>query len=85
VDSVGTSGDTTFVYLSNRAQMVLPVTLELRYADGTRETRAYPIEMWNLGSRFTARVASGKQVVGATVDPKLVYPDSDRGNNSWGR
>ena len=85
VDSVGTRGDTTLVYLSNRAQMVLPLTLELRYADGTRETRAYPIEMWNLGSRFTARVASGKQVVGATVDPKLVYPDSDRGNNSWGR
>ncbi len=85
VDSVGISGDTTFVYLSNRAQMVLPVTLELRYADGTNELREYPIEMWNLGSRFTARVAAGKPVVGATVDPKRVYPDIERGNNSWGR
>ncbi len=84
VDSVGSAGDTTLVYLSNRAQMVLPVTLELRYGDGTRETRDYPIEMWNLGNRFTARLTGAKPVVGVVVDPRRIYPDIDRGNNSWG-
>jgi len=73
------------VFLSNRAQMVMPVTLELAYADGTRETRALPIEMWNLGSRFTARFATRKPVVAVTVDPARSYPDVDRSNNHWGR
>ncbi|HEX4575614.1 MAG TPA: M1 family metallopeptidase, partial [Gemmatimonadales bacterium] len=84
VDSVTRTGDTTLVYLSNRGQMVLPVTLELHYADGTRETRELPIEMWNLGSRFTARLVTPRPVVGVVVDPRRIYPDIDRGNNHWG-
>ncbi len=85
VDSVTQAGDTALVYLSNRAQMVLPVTLELRYADGTTETRRFPIEMWNLGSKFTARVGTAKPVAGVVVDPKETYPDIDRANNRWGK
>src|SRR2546422_4460347 len=85
VDSVRIAGATTLISLSNRGQMVLPVTLELRFADGTSETRDYPIEMWNLGSRFTARIATARrQVAAVVVDPKAIYPDVDRGNNRWG-
>jgi len=85
IDSVTATGDTTLVFLSNRGQMVLPVTLELRSADGSSETRDLPIEMWNLGSRFTARVATAKSVVGVVVDPREIYPDVDRANNRWPR
>jgi aminopeptidase N len=85
VDSVRSAADTTVVYLSSRAQMILPVTLELDYADGTKETRAYPIEMWNLGNRFTARVVGGKPVNAVVVDPASVYPDIDPTNNRWTR
>jgi hypothetical protein len=86
VDSVGTAGDTTFVFLSNRGQMVLPVTLELRYADGSSERRELPIEMWNLGSRFTSRIRTGgKAIAGVVVDPQAIYPDIDRANNRWPR
>jgi aminopeptidase N len=86
VDSVRASGnDTTYIYLSNRGQMVLPLTLQLRFADGTSEPRDLPIEMWNLGSRFVARLATAKQVVGVVVDPAAMYPDVDRANNRWGR
>jgi hypothetical protein len=65
--------------------MVLPLTLQLRFADGTSEPRDLPIEMWNLGSRFVARLATAKQVVGVVVDPAAMYPDVDRANNRWGR
>jgi len=85
VDSVAGTKDTAYVYLSNRSQMVMPVTLELTYADGTKETRALPIEMWNLGNRFTARVATPKPLAAVTVDPKRIYPDVDRTNNTWSR
>jgi hypothetical protein len=41
--------------------------------------------MWYLGSRFTYRLATGKQIVVAVVDPRQVYPDIDRKNNTWMR
>jgi len=85
VDSVTQTGDTAFIYLSTRAEMVLPVTLELRYADGSTEMRDYPIEMWNLDPHFTARVGTAKRVVGVVVDPPGIYPDIDRANNRWGK
>ena len=85
VDSVRARDDTTFLYLSNRGQMVLPVTLDLRYADGSTETRSLPVEMWNLGTRFTYRLATAKRLTSAVLDPKRIYPDSDRNNNTWKR
>ena len=86
VDSVGAArNDTTYIFLSNRGQMVLPVTLQLRFADGTSESRGLPIDMWNLGSRFVARFATAKPVVGVVVDPLAIYPDVDRANNRWGK
>jgi hypothetical protein len=86
VDSARTVGtDSLYVFLSNRGQMVLPLTLDLRFADGTSERRELPVEMWNLGDRFTARFAMPQSVVGVVVDPTASLPDVNRGNNSWGR
>jgi hypothetical protein len=85
VEEVRRDGDSTFIILSNRAQMVLPVQLELRYGDGSKEVRDLPVEMWSLGSQFTYRLAPTKQIVGVAIDPRRIYPDIDRGNNSWGR
>ena len=78
-------GDSTYVFLSNRGSMVLPVTLQLRYADGTSDTRILPVEMWYLGDRFTARFATPKPVVGVVVDPTASLPDVNRGNNKWSK
>jgi hypothetical protein len=85
VDDVRRQGDSTFIVLSNRSAMVLPVQLELRYGDGTSERRNLPVDMWNLGSKFTYRMTGAKQVVGVVIDPRGVYPDIARDNNSWGR
>ena len=85
VDSVRSGSDSTFIYLSNRGQMVLPVTMELRFADAMSETQALPVEMWHLGSRYTYRMASAKRLVNVTIDPQRIYPDIDRSNNDWKR
>ena len=85
VDSVRAGSDSAFIYLSNRGQMVLPVTLELRYADGTTESRNLPVEMWDLGSRFTYRLATAKRLSNVVIDPRRIYPDIARDNNSWKR
>jgi hypothetical protein len=86
VDSVRpVGGDSTYVFLSNRGQMVLPVTVQLRYGDGSSDLHTLPIEMWNLGDRFTARFATPRPVVGVVVDPTASLPDVNRGNNSWNK
>jgi hypothetical protein len=45
---------------------------------------ALPVDMWNLGHRFTYRVRTGR-VAGAVLDPRAVLPDGNRGNNRWPR
>jgi hypothetical protein len=83
IDSVTSTGDTTFVHLSNHGRMVMPTELRFAFAGGGEETVKLPVEMWNLGSAFTYRLRGPRQVVGVTLDPRAVLPDIDRGNNTW--
>src|SRR5256885_12491593 len=85
VDSVRAADDTTLLYLSNRGQKVLPGTLELRYAGGANETGDLPVDMWNLGTRFTYRMATPNRLPRVLVDPRPMNPASNPGNNSWRR
>lgn len=85
VDSVTPKGDSTYIFLSNRGEMVMPVTAELAHADGSKERVSLPVEMWYLGNRFTLRVASKSPITGVTIDPDAVYLDQNRGNNTWKR
>jgi hypothetical protein len=86
VDAI-TAGDnnTWSVRLSNRGQMVMPAELRLTFADGTSETVKLPVDMWNFGNTFVYRVPGNRRVVGAQLDPRGVYPDTDRSNNQFPR
>lgn len=86
VDSVvAREGGGQNVVLSNRGTMVMPAELQLTFADGTVETVKLPVDMWNLGPRFEYRIRTAKRVTAAQVDPRAVYPDTDRANNKWPR
>lgn len=73
------------VRLQSRGGMIMPVEMLLSWADGGKETVRLPIEMWNLGPLFVYRTPAGRELSGVEVDPRGVYPDSDRGNNAWRR
>ncbi len=84
VDSVVRTEDRgANVYLSNRGTMVMPAEIRLRYADGQTQFVRLPVDMWNLGNRFTYRAAGGRPIIGVDVDPHEALPDVDRSNNSW--
>ena len=86
VDSVSTRADGgAAIHLSNRGTMVMPAELLIVFADRTQLTEALPVQMWNLGPRFTYRVPSTKRVVSVELDPRHVLPDVDRANNVWRR
>jgi hypothetical protein len=62
---------------------VMPVELELGFADGTRETVKLPVEIWYGGNRYVYEVEAGKQVVSARVNPDGRFPDVVSSNDAW--
>jgi hypothetical protein len=86
VDSVSTDASGhAGIHLSNRGTMTMPAELSITFEDGTTESVRLPVQMWNLGQRFTYRVPAKKPVRRVEVDPRMVLPDIDRSNNVWSR
>ncbi len=79
------AGKPAEVALANLGTMVMPAELALTFADGSTTTIRLPVEMWNLGQRFTYRVPGGKSVRRAVLDPRAALTDIDRSNNVWPR
>ncbi len=85
VDSVRQEGEQASVFLSSRGTMLMPARLAVTFADGGTEEARLPVEMWNLGPRFTYRVRRPGQVARVELDPAGRLPDTDRANNRWSR
>jgi len=64
--------------------LVMPIIVEFTYADGTSVTKTYPAEIWRYNDEeVTKVVASEKEIVSITVDPKEETADVDTSNNYW--
>ena len=76
---------TTRVFLSSRREMVAPVELQITGADGSVRTVKLPVETWLRGSTYEWRTTTplAAKPVRIEIDPRKVYPDVDRSNNSW--
>jgi hypothetical protein len=85
VDTVERGEGGTRIVLSNRGTMVMPLEMEVTFEGGTSDRVKLPVEMWNLGDRFTYRVRDGRAVTAVVIDPRRILPDTDRSNNVWRR
>ncbi|WP_435133729.1 M1 family metallopeptidase [Formosa sp. A9] len=66
--------------------LVMPIIVEYKFADGTTKTETYPAQIWRLNDKEVSKsVASDKEIVSITVDPKMETADIDTSNNSWPR
>ena len=83
VESVVADRGGAQVRLANRAAMVMPLEMDVTFGDGRRERVRLPVEMWNLGMRFTWRAPAGSSVTRVEIDPRRALPDIDRSNNVW--
>jgi len=80
-----TEADETRVVLASRGGMLMPAELLLTWEDGSTETVRLPVEMWKLGPRFTYRLHGDRAPARIQLDPRGVYPDDDRSNDTWPR
>lgn len=72
----------TAITVASRDRLVMPVTLRVAFADGSRTDYRLPAESWIRQAATTITVAPGKTVVRATLDPEHRIPDRDRSNDS---
>jgi hypothetical protein len=64
--------------------LVMPIIVEYTYVDGTTKTETFPAQIWRLNDKEVSRVvASDKEIVKITVDPKEETADIDTTNNVW--
>ncbi|WP_303317102.1 M1 family metallopeptidase [Flavivirga abyssicola] len=64
--------------------LVMPIILELTYADGTKERKTYPAQIWRYNEHEVKKVLrTQKAITNIVVDPDLETADVDLSNNSW--
>ena len=64
--------------------LVMPIIVELEYADGTKERKTFPAQIWRYNDNQTTKVfRSSQEIKKITVDPDLETADIDTSNNSW--
>ncbi|MGH9944171.1 MAG: M1 family metallopeptidase [Pyrinomonadaceae bacterium] len=74
------------VDLKNVGGLVMPVILEIEYADGTKEEMRIPAEIWRYdNSNASKLIMTKKEVRSITLDPHLETADVDLANNSFPR
>ena len=72
------------ISLHRETPVVFPVTLRLKYANGTTGDFSLPVNIWANGDRFDALINVPMQVVGARLWPDPTVPDWNHSNDSWG-
>jgi len=64
--------------------LVMPIIVELTYADGTKEKKTFPAQIWMKNDNSVKRVfASTQEIKSIKLDPDLETADVDTSNNSW--
>ncbi len=73
---------------SNLGGLVMPIILELTFADGTTENQYIPAEIWRRTPKAVSKMIitdKDKELVSVTVDPRWETADVDVNNNHYPR
>ncbi|WP_321394141.1 M1 family metallopeptidase [Emcibacter sp.] len=72
--------------LSNKGGLVMPVYVEVTYADGKKEEFRWAAEIWKKDSKHISKMLlSDKPIVAVQLDPHLETADVDTDNNHFPR
>lgn len=71
------------ITIINKEQMVMPVEIEIKEANGTTGRITLPVEIWQRTGKWTFHYKSTDMVTSVTIDPDNKLPDVDLSNNTW--
>jgi len=68
----------------NKGGLVMPIIVEFAFADGTKETKRIPAQIWRKNENKVTKVFyTNKKAVSIKLDPMRETADIDETNNSW--
>ena len=71
---------------SNRGGLVMPILLQLSYADGSSERRDIPAEIWRRDARAVKKlIVTDRELTQVVIDPNWETADTDIDNNHYPR
>ena len=71
------------ITLENKEQMVMPVPVLIKEANGKTQSFTVPVEAWLRGSDATFFVYPTSKITEVIIDPDKQLPDLNRKNNTW--
>ncbi|MDC1527670.1 M1 family metallopeptidase [Gammaproteobacteria bacterium] len=75
-----------FLDFENIGGLVMPIPLQINYADGSTESKIIPAEIWRYDSHaVTHTLITQKEIDSVEVDPMQQIADADIGNNKLPR
>jgi len=72
------------ITILNKEQMVMPVEIEIREANGKTGRVNLPVEVWQRTGKWTFHYNSTDMITSVEIDPDHKLPDIDLSNNTWG-
>jgi len=64
--------------------LVMPILAEITYADGSKENKYYPAEIWRFNDKEIKKIlGSEKEITAIKIDPNGLTADVNPENNSW--
>jgi hypothetical protein len=74
------------VTIERIGELVMPVFVDVEFADGTHQEFRWPVQVWRKGGDSIKKlILTEKEVVRFTLDPHLEIADTDLVNNHWPR
>jgi hypothetical protein len=68
----------------NKGGLVMPIIVEFAFADGTKETKRIPAQIWRKNENKVTKVFyTNKKAVSIKLDPMRETADIDETNNNW--
>lgn len=71
------------ITIENIEKMPMPVTLDIREANGKTQRVQLPVEVWQRGSTWQFRYNSTSPIESIIIDPENKLPDVNTKNNQW--
>ena len=73
----------SIITISNLEKLPMPVTAELKEANGKTNRINLPVEIWEHGSTWKFRYNSTDSLTSVIIDPDKKLPDVNESNNTW--
>jgi hypothetical protein len=72
------------VHLRRVTSIPFPVTMRLKFNDGTTQDVKLPVQIWAQSDRYTATIPAIRPVTGVRLWPDANVPDWNSANDVWG-